>query len=94
LQGAFGGILLHLHHDSSNRMAIRKARRTIAERYFYSAERKLETIWQSAIREKLTAYRNEGHKLPAIIGQQWNAERKFCAFILALARGTRSQGID
>lgn len=41
------------------------------EQYFYSAERKLETIRQSSIPKEIDAYRNEGHNIPGIIGQKW-----------------------
>ena len=41
------------------------------ESYFYSHERQLETIRQSAIPKEIEAYRNEGHHIPAIIGQKW-----------------------
>jgi hypothetical protein len=41
------------------------------ERYFYSQERQLETIRQSSIPKEIEAYRNEGHNIPAIIGQKW-----------------------
>jgi hypothetical protein len=41
------------------------------ERHFYSHERLLETIRQSSIPREIEAYRNEGHNIPAIIGQKW-----------------------
>ena len=42
------------------------------ERYFYSAEQKLKDIRQSALAQEIDAYRNEGHNIPAVIGQQWD----------------------
>ena len=62
-----------LHHVfEALELAIRKGKKEYpAKRYFYSAERKLETIRQSGIAREIDAYRNEGHNIPAIIGQLW-----------------------
>jgi len=41
------------------------------ERFFYSQEQVLEKIRQTPIPKEIAAYRNEGHNMPAIIGQKW-----------------------
>jgi hypothetical protein len=41
------------------------------QRYFYSQERVLERTRQSPVPKEIEAYRNEGHNIPAIIGQKW-----------------------
>jgi len=78
-----------LHHVfESLELAIRKGKKDYpAKRYFYSAERKLETIRQSAIPREIDAYRNEGHNIPAIIGQQWDADGKFVHHFLPSLAG-------
>jgi hypothetical protein len=62
-----------LHHVFEGlEAAIRRGRNEYPkEQYFYSEERKLETIRQSSIPKEIEAYRNEGHNIPAIIGQKW-----------------------
>jgi hypothetical protein len=47
------------------------------ERYFCRAQRELQTIRQSRIPKEIDAYRNEGHNIPAIIGQKWQAGGRF-----------------
>jgi hypothetical protein len=56
-----------LHHVlEALESAIRRGEKKYPnERYFYSAERKLESIRQSAIPQEIDAYRNEGHNIPA-----------------------------
>jgi hypothetical protein len=49
--------------------------------YFYIQERKLETERQSAIFKEIAAYRNEGHSIPAIIGQQWEEKEGKVKFV-------------
>ena len=86
-----------LHHVfEALELAIRKGKKDYpTERYFYSAERKLETIRQSAIPREIDAYRNEGHNIPAIIGQQWNADGKFVHhFLPSLAGHEAKESID
>jgi hypothetical protein len=62
-----------LHHVfEALEVAIRRGKNEYPnERYFYSQERQLETIRQSSIPKEIEAYRNEGHNIPAIIGQKW-----------------------
>ena len=66
------------------------------ERYFYSAERKLDAIRQSAIAKEIDAYRNEGHDIPAIIGQQWEEKGgKFLHHFLPSLQGhERKEAIE
>lgn len=62
-----------LHHVfEALEIAIRRGKNEYPkERYFYSHETQLETIRQSSIPKEIEAYRNEGHNIPAIIGQKW-----------------------
>ena len=58
------------------------------ERYFYSAEQNLKTIRQSVLAKEIDAYRNEGHNIPAIIGQQWDGKGgKFLHHFLPTIKG-------
>jgi len=41
------------------------------ERNFYSQERELKAIRETPIPREIEAYRNQGHCIPAIIGQKW-----------------------
>lgn len=65
-----------LHHMfEALEVAIRRGKNEYPEeRYFYSHERQLERIRESPIPKEIEAYRNEGHYIPAIIGQQWEEE--------------------
>jgi hypothetical protein len=86
-----------LHHVfEALELAIRKGKKDYqTERYFYSAERKLQTIRQSAIPREIDAYRNEGHNIPAILGQQWNADGNFVHhFLPSLAGHEAKESID
>jgi len=56
---------------------------------FLQCGAKLQTIRQSAIPREIDAYRNEGHNIPAIIGQQWNADGNFVHHFLPRSRGTK-----
>jgi hypothetical protein len=62
-----------LHHVfEALDVAIRRGKNEFPnERYFYSQERQLEQIQQSSIPKEIEAYRNEGHNIPAIVGQAW-----------------------
>ncbi len=42
--------------------------------YFWGYEKRLAEIEQNAIRKEITAYRNRGHEIPAIIGCAWDKE--------------------
>jgi hypothetical protein len=41
-------------------------------KYFWSWEKTLEEIEREAIRQEISAYRNKGHEIPAIIGCAWD----------------------
>jgi hypothetical protein len=45
-----------------------------ALKYFWSWEKRLEEIEREAIRQEISAYRNEAHWIPAIIGCAWEKE--------------------
>lgn len=66
------------------------------ERYFYSAEQKLKTIQESATAKEIDAYRNEGHNILAIIGQQWEAKggRFLHHFLPTIAGHQPKESID
>lgn len=79
-----------LHHVfESLESAIRRGKKEYAkEQYFYSAERKLDAIRQSSIPKEIDAYRNEGHNIPAIIGQKWEEKGgKFLHHFLPTIQG-------
>jgi hypothetical protein len=75
-RGHLAAFIWQLHHEfEALDSAVRKGKKECPkEQYFYSAERKLETIRQSEIPREIDAYRNEGHSIPAIIGQQWEGK--------------------
>jgi hypothetical protein len=58
------------------------------ERYFYLQEQSLEKIRQTDIPKEIAAYRNEGHNIPAIIGQKWEKKGgKFLHHFLPTIQG-------
>ncbi len=40
--------------------------------YFWTCEKQLKEIEDTAIRREISAYRNKGHEIPAIIGSLWD----------------------
>jgi hypothetical protein len=46
-------------------------------KYFWSYEKRLEEIEQTAIRREINAYRNKNHETPAIIGCAWDKRGNF-----------------
>lgn len=79
-----------LHHVfEALEYAIRKGQQEHPEeKYFYSAEQKLKTIRESVPAQEIDAYRNEGHNIPAIIGQQWETKGgKFLHHFLPTIKG-------
>jgi hypothetical protein len=58
--------------------------------YFYTQGQLLEQIRQTSIPKEIEAYRNEGHNIPAIIGQKWEEGGKFLHhfFVVVLRAGT------
>jgi hypothetical protein len=57
------------HVFESLRIAIKRGQKEHpAEKYFWTCEKRLEEIEQTAARREISAYRNKGHEIPAIIG--------------------------
>ncbi len=65
-------------------------------KYFWSSEKRLEKIEQSAIRQEISAYRNKGHEIPAIIGCAWDKRGgKFLHhFLPSIAGHAQNEAID
>jgi aspartyl-tRNA synthetase len=61
------------------------------QQYFYAWERWLGQIRQSPIPKEIEAYRNEGHNIPAIIGQRWDRRGKFLGHFLPSVKGCESK---
>ncbi len=83
-----------LHHVfEALEVAIRRGKNEYPnERYFYSQERQLEGIRQSPIPKEIEAYRNEGHNIPAIIGQKWEEKGgKFLHHFLPSIQGHQAK---
>lgn len=55
--------------------------------YFWEWETKLKAIEETAIRKEISAYRNQGHQFPAIIGCNWTADHKFVGHFLPTIEG-------
>jgi hypothetical protein len=64
-------------------------------RYFWSYEKQLDEIDQTAIRQEIKAYRNKGHDIPAIIGCAWEEKGKFHHHFLPSIEGhEKKESID
>jgi hypothetical protein len=58
------------------------------EHFFYQQEQSLKKIRETPIPKEIAAYRNEGHTIPAIIGQKWEEKGgKFLHHFLPSIRG-------
>ncbi len=65
------------------------------ERYFWSYEKQLNEIDQTATRQEIRAYRNKGHDIPAIIGCAREAGGKFHHHFLPSIEGhEKKESID
>jgi len=67
-----------------------------ALKYFWSFEKRLEEFEQTAIRQEISAYRNKGHEIPAIIGCEWDEKGgKFLHhFLPSIVGHAQSESID
>jgi hypothetical protein len=65
-------------------------------KYFWSYEKRLEEIEQKAIRREISAYRNKGHEIPAIIGCAWEKKGgKFLHhFLPSIVGHSQNESID
>jgi hypothetical protein len=65
-------------------------------KYFWSFEKRLEEIEQTAIRQEISAYRNKGHEIPAIIGCAWDKKGgKFLHhFLPSIVGHAQNESID
>ena len=75
------------------RAAITRGQKEHGElKYFWQWEKALDEIEQGASRREISAYRNQGHQFPAIIGCQWDGDHKFvCGISCRQSRGTNQK---
>jgi hypothetical protein len=83
-----------LHHVfESMEIAIKRGQKEQPRlRFFYTQEKALEKLRQTAIPKEIEGYRNEGHNIPAIIGQKWEEKGgKFMYHFLPSLKGHGSK---
>lgn len=85
------------HVFESLRIAIRRGQQEHPDqKYFWNFEKLMDQFDQTPERREINAYRNEGHKLPAIIGCAWEKKGgKFLHHFLPHIEGlTHTETID
>jgi len=76
------------HVFEALRIAITRAQKEHpTSRYYYACERRLDEIEAAAIRQEISAYRNKGHEVPAIIGTNWDSDGRFLYHFLPTMNG-------
>jgi hypothetical protein len=56
-------------------------------KYFWQWEKTLDEIEKNTLRTEISAYRNQGHQYPAIIGCKWDGDDKFLHHFLPTIDG-------
>ncbi|MGI0084707.1 MAG: hypothetical protein ACREBQ_06460 [Nitrososphaerales archaeon] len=56
-------------------------------KYFWQWEKALDEIEKGTLRQEISAYRNQGHQYPAIIGCKWTGDDKFVHHFLPTIDG-------
>jgi hypothetical protein len=56
-------------------------------KYFWQWEKALDEIEKGTLRKGISAYRNQGHQYPAIIGCKWGGDDKFVRHFLPTING-------
>lgn len=63
------------HVFEALRMAITRGQKEHGEhKYFWKWEQDLKRIEETSLRKEISAYRNKGHEIPAIIGCKWEGK--------------------
>ncbi len=77
------------HIFEALRAAITRGQKEHRElKYFWQWEQDLKKIEESSLRQEISAYRNKGHEIPAIIGCAWEAKGgKFIRHFLPTIKG-------
>jgi hypothetical protein len=80
------------HIFEALRLAITRGQKEQATlKHFWQWEKALDTIEQDAFRKEISAYRNQGHQYPAIIGCQWDGDHKLVRHFLPRIEGLESR---
>lgn len=84
------------HIFEALRIAVARGQRGHPEKqYFWSAEKQLQKLEQTPLPREISAYRNKGHEVPAIIGCAWDKDGKFLHHFLPSILGhTQTESID
>lgn len=77
------------HVFEALRMAITRGQKEHGEhKYFWKWEQNLKQIEETSLRKQISAYRNKGHEIPAIIGCTWEGkDAKFVRHFLPAIDG-------
>src|SRR5271155_3840937 len=59
-------------------------------KYFWQWDKALDDIEKGTLRREISAYRNQGHQYPAIIGCKWEGDDKFVRHFLPTIDGHES----